>query len=364
LDSITYRIASFKDNEYYLIGINDIAFECGTIDNIEKNTKNNTINEKQTLEKLNLSLNSKDIQNSSLSPMATSSVNACNMRVLVMYTPAAKALVSDIQNTIEHEMDLSNQYMENSGVNETWELAFTGLTIYTEALDDRNQDLGRFRATYEGYMDEVHNLRAKYSADVCVLISKCTGNCGGVAAHIYATPAYAFCLVHIDVLGTDPWVFAHEIGHVIACRHEVSKDSLMTPYAYVHGYVNADTSFTTIMATIPPHIPYWSNPNIYYDGEPIGTASYNNCALALTQKIPEKVKFLQPVSDITITSTEVNNMSFGDVISEQTATLSGITVQNGSTLKVRSNYVTINNGFTAQLGAELEIINEAVLDCP
>jgi hypothetical protein len=57
-------------------------------------------------------------------------------------------------------------------------------------------------------------------------------------------------------------------------------------------------------------------------------------------------------------------MSFGDVISEQTATLSGITVQNGSTLKVRSNYVTINNGFTAQLGAELEIINEAVLDCP
>jgi hypothetical protein len=45
-------------------------------------------------------------------------------------------------------------------------------------------------------------------------------------------------------------------------------------------------------------------------------------------------------------------------------TLSNITISNGSILKVRSNEITINNSFTAELGAELEIINEAVLGCP
>jgi len=151
---------------------------------------------------------------------------------------------------------------------------------------------------------------------------------------------------------------------VLACGYQITG----SPYAYGHGYTIPGTKYVTIMGELPDstydHIPHWSNPYRYYDSYATGTATSNDCARVIRDEIPEKVHFLQPENNIIITSADVNSMSFGDLISELTATCSGITVCNGSTLKVRSSEVTINNGFTAEMGAELEIINEGVLDCP
>ncbi len=368
LDSIKYSITTFKDDEYYLM---EVVARSAKLDDdyIYEETAEEVINNNVKIsDKLSTIVDSENLQDLIAATMAINSVNACNMRILVLYTPAAEAAMSDIQNSIQHAINLSNQYMANSLVSETWELAYSGLTIYYEYPGDgRIIDRNRFRNNGDGYMDEVHNLREKFSADVCVLISKCmeSGSCGGIAYAIdAATPANAFCLVHSQYLqiGNDNTVFPHEIGHLLACRHE--NDVSATPYAYGHGYAIPGTSYTTIMATIPNHIPHWSNPYRVYDSYETGTASWNDCARVLRDEIPEKIHFLQPENNIVITSADITNMSFGDVISEQAATLSGVTIFNGSILKIRSNEVTINNGFTAELGAELEIISESVLDCP
>ena len=120
-------------------------------------------------------------------------------------------------------------------------------------------------------MDEVHDLREKYSADVCVLLSECqdtNGHCGGIASDIPAnTPAWAFCLVHADSWGAVPnRMFPHEIGHLLGCRHP--SDTGTSPSVYCHGYYYNDgqVEFQTIMGTTwdIDYARNFSNPDVYY----------------------------------------------------------------------------------------------------
>lgn len=182
MDSISYSIATFKDNEYYLMEIVDKTAKLGDDYIYEEIVENGNNGNVQVSNKLSASVNTENMQDLIASTMATNSVNACNMRILVLYTPAAEAAMSDIQNSIQFIINQSNQYMVNSNVSETWELAYSGLTDYEETPGNgRYTDLYNFRADTDIFMNEVHDLREKYSADVCVLISKCMdqGNCGG-----------------------------------------------------------------------------------------------------------------------------------------------------------------------------------------
>ena len=158
------------------------------------------------------------------------------MRVIALYTPAAEALTSDIRNLINNHMVRANTYNSDADINEEWELAYAGLTDYTEVYipepgDGRFTDRNRFRIDGDGYMNEVHDLREKYSADICILLSECqyTSKCGGVAAAIDATPSNAFCLAHVVswTIGS----FEHEIGHLLGGGHPIG----YSPYTYGHG---------------------------------------------------------------------------------------------------------------------------------
>lgn len=62
----------------------------------------------------------------------TTSSNSCNMRLIVVYTPAIDAIVSDIRNMINHHILEANTFLEDADVFETWELAYAGLTDYEE----------------------------------------------------------------------------------------------------------------------------------------------------------------------------------------------------------------------------------------
>ncbi|MFW6326727.1 MAG: hypothetical protein ACOC2F_00285 [Bacteroidota bacterium] len=79
------------------------------------------------------------------------------MRLIVVYTPAIDAIVSDIRNMINHHILEANTFLEDADVFETWELAYAGLTDYEEEYipdgDGRFTDLNRFRGTTDGYMD-------------------------------------------------------------------------------------------------------------------------------------------------------------------------------------------------------------------
>ena len=102
---------------------------------------------------------------------------------------------------------------------------------------------------------------------------------GGLASGIGSTAATAFAAVYWDC-ATGYYSFAHEIGHLQSARHDIANDPSTSPYAFGHGYryePASGTGWRTIMAYDCtrgcPRLNYWSNPNISYNGIPMGIAS-------------------------------------------------------------------------------------------
>ena len=301
--------------------------------------------------------------------LKATSVYDCKIRVLVLYTPEAQSLVSNVKNTILTAVALTNQSFVNSQINYRIELVYAGQTNYTES--GFSTDLSRFRTSGDGYMDEVHSLRNKYSADVCVLLISDSLYCG-LASGIGVSAANAFCAVSTKgTCATTNYSFAHEIGHLLGCRHDPYVDNSSTPYAFGHGYVNPSNTWRTIMAYKNacgscPRLLYWSNPNVNYNGEPMGTIANNNNTRVWNERSNTVMAFRQPEDNVTFTSSDMpNNTKYADVIAKQKITTSGtVNTNSENTLNMRAgNSILLQPGFSVQAGATFSARIEDIGDC-
>ena len=294
----------------------------------------------------------------------------CKIRVLVLYTQNALSSpsISNIKNTILTAVALTNQSFVNSQINFQIELVYAGQTNYTESVF--LTDLSRFRDPDDGYMDEVHTLRNKYSADVCVLLINDSLSCG-MATGIGVTGDNAFCVVSTcGTCATTNYSFGHEIGHLLGCRHDPFVDSTTTPFAYGHGYVHPSKTWRTIMAYENacgscPRLLYWSNPNVIYNGSPMGTTTTHDNTRVWNERSNTVMAFRQPDNDVTFTSSDMRNTQYADVIAKQKLTTSGtVNVNSGNTLSMRArNSIVLQPGFSIQAGAEFSAGIEDIDDC-
>jgi hypothetical protein len=183
----------------------------------------------------------------------------------------------NMQSLVQLAVAESNQGYVNSNVGITLQLAGYETTPYVES-SSFSTDLSRFRNTSDGVMDSIHTSRNTTRADVAVLVINNASSCG-LASGIGSTAATAFAAVHWDC-ATGYYSFAHEIGHLQSARHDIATDPSTSPYAYGHGYryePSSGSRWRTIMAYACtagcPRLNFWSNPNINYNGVPMGIAS-------------------------------------------------------------------------------------------
>jgi len=165
----------------------------------------------------------------------------CKIRVLVGYTLSAQNQFTSILAELVNQVNLANASYDNAQVGFNIELAVAYRVVYTES-GNLGTDLSRWRATADGFMDDVHSQRILWDADMCALIV----NDGGGIAYLSLDSEDTFSVTGTGNFGV--FTFHHELGHNMLCTHDLINNSQpgTAPYA---GYGEPTIGcFRTIMA--------------------------------------------------------------------------------------------------------------------
>jgi hypothetical protein len=186
--------------------------------------------------------------------------------VIVAFTKAAASSYGDIvREVIEPAIESGNESFQLSGIGHIkLRLVHAYQTDYVEA-GDQLIHLWRFADKGDGYMDEIHELRDHYQADIAILIVDDANGCGQ-ATRVGADDDEAFAVVH-HACAKANFSLVHEIGHLIGASHE---------NGYVYGNEWRDIMSYKGDCGGCPRLPVWSNPDVLVRGVPAGSAGHNN----------------------------------------------------------------------------------------
>lgn len=221
--------------------------------------------------------------------------------VMVVYTPAAKDSAQSrgvrIEDDIGLAMAFAQQSADNSDIDMNFNLVASKEVDYQEVGEDLGLDLRRLSSseaynwcgneyTYEecaGYMDEVHEWRKEYGADLVALFIS-DGDFGGrgwrPSRDLHIDPYAGFT---VTVGGNSEMTHAHEMGHNLGAGHSRKQESnpvtessnLLYDYATGWRWPSDTKGYVSVMTYEEGghRVPYFSNPNVKHSGEPTGSYS-------------------------------------------------------------------------------------------
>ena len=244
--------------------------------------------------------------------------------LLVAYTSDAKSAQSfatetEVKAYVQNAISESNLCFMNSKVNASIRLVHLVETNYTETQNP-SMDLNRTVSKDDGYLDDLHSLRDQYGADlVTLLISQGDGTVGGIAKSMtFPTLEFedsGFNVVVMDQIGAPNYSLLHEIGHNMGCLHnredamnrgipntDPSNNSIFKAFNYGKRWIIENEGYRTIMsydtegaATYSNRIPFFSNPNIEYQGVQTGDFNSEDNAQVLNRTAPYVSNFRNAV---------------------------------------------------------------------
>jgi hypothetical protein len=224
---------------------------------------------------------------------------------MYIYTTASKQRAggkNNIESLIHQSVNRINQSFTNSQMNVRVNLVHMEevnypLDIWEWKGDSIMQQRFRMALSHligkdDGYMDNVHSLRDKYSADMVQLIIS-NAAYGGLSNTMFSN-SHAYESSAFTALGVKYFLGSsvHELGHIMGNQHDIYNTSSDGSYSYSHGYGSPNNTFRTIMSysnacngvqntqCANSGINYWSSPIQYYHGEALGD-TYANARLTI-----------------------------------------------------------------------------------
>ena len=197
--------------------------------------------------------------------------------MIVAYTKAAASGYADIvREVIEPAIEAGNESFQLSGIGHIkLHLVRAYQTNYVES-GDQFVHLWRFADKGDGYMDEIHELRDRYRADVAILVVDDPDGCGQ-ATKVSADEDDAFAVVH-HACAKANFSLVHEIGHLLGASHE---------RGLVHANEWRDIMSYKANCGGCTRLPVWSNPNVLIRGVPAGSVGHDN-ARVIAEKRPAR----------------------------------------------------------------------------
>jgi hypothetical protein len=205
--------------------------------------------------------------------------------VMVVYDADAKAQLkvddAGMQKLIQQSVAAANQVHYNTQDNVVLRLVHTEQVDYSNNLGLISTDLTRLSTPGDGYLDGVQALRDTYGADLVSLVSTPGGTTAGLANLLDDINRpdradLAYSVLQATALGPDSFVLAHETGHNLGAGHERDNTTDPTPdpvfpYAFGYHFVgNNGVTYGDVMSYTGMELPYFSNPNLTYQGQPLG----------------------------------------------------------------------------------------------
>ncbi len=229
--------------------------------------------------------------------------------VLVVYTPQARDAAGGtaaIQATAQSAVDAMNLAFNNSGVDAEAVLVYAGLANYNDT-GSSSDDL-----QWVSSNSEVAALRNAYGADmVSLLANNIGGSCG--RGYIMTNPGPGFAGAAFQVTARGCAVgnlsFAHEFGHNMGLDHNPENSNIApanasNPWSYGHYHNN---SYRTVLSYSAQcnngcsRRPYFSNPDVQFNGLPTGVANTRDNARTLEQTAAIVAGFRPRVVDLIYT---------------------------------------------------------------
>ncbi|MBI1176026.1 hypothetical protein GC207_01150 [bacterium] len=354
----TYVVRKFDLNKFPECGVTDMGFQQTAI--------------KAIAQRKAAKLNTAQIQSSDSAPTAQAppgdapsvmDTGLTPVDVMVVYTAAARdgaGGTDGIRALIDLAVAEANDCFAKSQIGIQINLVHTEEVDYTET-GDMSQDLYNLAFGSVGQPSQIKLLRyQQFKADTVCMITERedTGYIAGIAYLLQNPndPTYrdlAFSVVRRPY-AVGNYTFAHEIGHNLGCAHDRQNSSGQGAFAYSYGnrFVAQNVTYATVM-TYPPgvRIPYFSNPNVFYNGVATGIADPNPAsadnAATINYTAPNLVsKYTTAFRRYVFSQTQVKTTENAGQVN--------VTVQiNGTTTSNMSVDYTTSDG-TAKAGTDYE----------
>jgi hypothetical protein len=239
------------------------------------------------------------------------------LTMLMVYTPGTLAALPNINAVLSLNAAYLNTALQNSQIDAQVQIVGVQQTTYTEpaghdlgdVLDDATDMVGDFA--------RIHQVRASVGADLIAVFSSAVdpATCGiawrndDLDSYSNLSPYTKYGISVISSSCVDGDTFAHEVGHNIGAHHDrfVVPDDQPGPTQYNFGYVDTARRFRDIMSyddacasmrLVCTQVQYFSNPNITYNGAPLGVVYTAPDAADASKRMREIMPYVAQFSSL------------------------------------------------------------------